>query len=126
MRVRGPVFIMDDAGAESSLHWDQRTQSFIHIATYGFGAATVGLRTAQSLTGPWSGWEEIYRPPELESPRPFIYSAIAHPELTGQDPADLIMTYATNSFEFGDLFTEHGSKHLYWPRVIKVRLHSLR
>ena len=39
----GPVFVIDNAGAESSLHWDQRTLSFIHIATYGFGAATIGF-----------------------------------------------------------------------------------
>ena len=117
----GPVFVIDDAGAESSLHWDQGTRSFIHIATYGFGAATIGMRTSPALTGPWSSWVEIYRPPELEMPRPFIYSAIAHSELTAPDPAGLIVTYATNSFEFGDLFTEHGRKHLYWPRVITVK-----
>ena len=118
----GPVFVINDAGAESSLHWDQRTQSFIHIATYGFGAATIGMRTAPSLTGPWSEPVEIYRPPELAGPQPFVYSAIAHPELEGSDPDDLIVTYATNSFEFSDLFSEHGSEHLYWPRVISIRL----
>lgn len=118
----GPVFVINDAGAESSLHWDQRTQSFIHIATYGFGAATIGMRTAPSLTGPWSEPVEVYRPPELAGPQPFVYSAIAHPELEGSDPDDLIVTYATNSFEFSDLFSEHGSEHLYWPRVISIRL----
>lgn len=122
----GPVFVIDDAGAESSIHWDERTQSFIHIATYGFGAATIGMRTAASLTGPWSDPIEIYRPPESDGPRPFVYSAIAHPELEGPDLGDLIVTYATNSFEFGDMFTEHGSKHLYWPRVITVGIGKQR
>lgn len=42
----GPVFVMDDAGAECSLHWNAHTRSFIHIASYGFGASTIGLRTA--------------------------------------------------------------------------------
>jgi hypothetical protein len=118
----GPAFVIDDAGAESSLHWDQRIQSFIHIATYGFGAATIGMRTAPALTGPWSDPVQIYRPPESDGPRPFVYGAIAHPELQGPDTDDLIVTYATNSFEFGDLFTEHGSAHLYWPLVITVRI----
>lgn len=122
----GPVFVIDDAGAESSLHWDQRTESFIHIATYGFGAATIGMRTARSLTGPWSDPIEVYRPPESDSPRPFVYSAIAHPELESPSPDDLIVTYATNSFEFEDMFTEYGSKHLYWPRVISVNLGEKR
>ena len=118
----GPVFVIDDAGSESSVHWDQRTQSFIHVTTYGFGAATVGMRTAPALTGPWSNPLEVYRPPELDGPRPFIYGAIAHPEIQGPDPADLIVTYATNSFEFGDLFTKNGAKHLYWPRVITLKV----
>ncbi len=122
----GPALVIDDAGAECSLHWDQQTQSFIHIATYGFGAATIGMRTAPALTGSWSEPVELYRPPESDSPRPFVYSAIAHPELTGREPGDLIVTYATNSFEFGDMFTEHGSKHLYWPRVITVRVGGQR
>jgi hypothetical protein len=120
----GPVFVIDNAGAESSLHWDQRTLSFVHIATYGFGAATIGMRTAPALTGPWSNQVEIYRPPELGGSRPFIYSAIAHPELQSPDSADLIVTYATNSFEFGDMFTEYGSKNLYWPRFITVKVGS--
>ena len=122
----GPVFVIDDAGAESSLHWDQRTQSFIHIATYGFGAATIGMRTAPALPGPWTNPLEIYHPPELSGSRPFIYGAIAHPEIQGPDSADLIVTYATNSFEFGDMFTEYGSKHLYWPRVITVKVGNQR
>lgn len=122
----GPVFVINDAGAESSIHWDERTRSFIHIATYGFGAATIGMRTAQSLTGPWGDPVEIYRPPESDGPQPFVYSAIAHPELEGSDPGDLIVTYATNSFEFGDMFTEHGSEHLYWPRVVTVRIGKQR
>jgi len=118
----GPVFVIDDAGAEGSLHSDQRTQTFIHVATYGFGAATIGMRTAPALTGPWSNQAEIYRPPESDGPQPFVYGAIAHPELKGPEPGDLIVTYATNSFEFANLLTEYGSKHLYWPRVITVNV----
>ena len=122
----GPVWIIDDAGAESSIHWDRRTRSFIHIATYGFGAATIGMRTAPALTGPWSHQVDIYRPPESDGPRPFVYGAMAHPELKGPEADDLIVTYASNSFEFADLFTEHGSKNLYWPRVITLKIGSQR
>jgi hypothetical protein len=118
----GPAFVLDDAGAECSLHWDERSGSFIHIASYGFGASTIGLRTAPALTGPWSSQVVVYRPPESDDPQPFVYAAKAHPELVGPDAADLIVTYATNSFEFGDLFTQEGAHSLYWPRVVLVRL----
>ena len=118
----GPAFVLDDAGSECSLHWDERTGSFIHIASYGFGASTIGLRTAPELTGPWSSAVVVYQPPESNGPRPFVYAAKAHPELVGPDAADLVITYATNSFEFGDLFTEQGARSLYWPRFVLVRV----
>jgi len=118
----GPAFVLDDAGSECSLHWDERLGSFVHIASYGFGASTIGLRTAPGLTGPWSRPVVVYRPPESDGPRPFVYAAKAHPELVGPDAADLVVTYATNSFEFGDLFTQEGAHSLYWPRVVLVRI----
>lgn len=116
----GPTFVLADAGAEGSLHWDERSGSFIHIASYGFGASTIGLRTAPALTGPWSSPIVVYRPPESKGPRPFVYAAKAHPELVGPNAADLIITYATNSFDFGDLFMPQGEQSLYWPRFILV------
>mgnify|MGYP005839008705 CR=1 FL=1 len=118
----GPAFVLDDAGAECSLHWDTRTKSFIHVASYGFGATTIGLRTAQALTGPWSPPMMVYRPPESDDPHPFVYAAKAHPELIGPHPNDLIVTYATNSFEFADLLTKRDERTLYWPRFVAVRV----
>lgn len=117
----GPAFVMEDAGAECSLHWDPRTKAFIHVASYGFGATTIGLRRARALTGPWSSPVTVFRPPESDGPRPFVYAAKAHPELAGPDATDLVVTYATNSFEFGDLFTKQGERFLYWPRFVVVR-----
>jgi len=78
-----PTFVMDDAGAECSIHWDPRAKSFIHVASYGFGASTIGLRTARALTGPWSSPVIVYRPPESDGLQPFVYAAKAHPELAG-------------------------------------------
>ena len=119
----GPDFILEDAGPECSLHWDRRTQSFLHIASYGFGASTIGMRTAPSYLGPWTHPLYIYRPPESNAPRPLVYAAKAHPELRGPSENDLLITYATNSFVFGDLFTPEGQRFLYWPRFVILRLH---
>ncbi len=114
----GPTFVLDDAGAECSLHWDAQRGRYLHVASYGFGATTIGVRFAPALTGPWSSPTVVYRPPESTGPRPFVYAAKAHPELTANRAGDLVVTYATNSFEFADLFTPQGASALYWPRVV--------
>jgi hypothetical protein len=119
---RGPSFVFDDAGSECSLHWEPRTRSFVHVASYGFGASSIAVRTAPALTGPWTSPIVVYRPPESDGPKPFVYAARAHPELAGPDAADLVVTYATNSFEFTDLLSKQGERFLYWPRVVAVRL----
>jgi hypothetical protein len=117
----GPVFVLDDAGAECSLHRDPQTGTYLHVATYGFGATDIGVRTAPALTGPWSEPRIVFRPPESDGPRPFVYAAKAHPELVGLQPGDLLVTYATNSFTFADLFSDEGERSLYWPRFVAVR-----
>jgi len=92
------------------------------VASYGFGATEIGLRTALAPTGPWSAPAFVYRPPESDRPRPFVYAAKAHPELVGPEPTDLVVTYATNSFAFADLLTKQGEQILYWPRFVAVRI----
>jgi hypothetical protein len=122
----GPMEIMDDAGAENSLHWDTRLGAFVHVASYGFGASEVGLRTAPALTGPWTAPRIVYRPPESDGARAFVYAAKAHPEVSGIGANELVITYAVNSFDFADLLTERGEASLYWPRVVRVDLARMR
>jgi hypothetical protein len=56
----------------------------------------------------------IYRPVEYNRPNVMLYAAKAHPQLTG---ADLVLTYATNTFQF----SEHLSDSLiYYPRFVRL------
>jgi hypothetical protein len=110
--ARRPVF--EPGQSELSIHLDPVTQQFLEVQTAGFGAADVVMRAARSLTGPWSGTRMLYRPPEYYRPNVMIYAAKAHPELTG---ADLIVTYATNSFRFADHVSD---SLLYYPRFVRL------
>lgn len=116
----GPVFVLDDAGAECSLHFDRSSGRYVHVASYGFGSTTIGLRTAPELTGPWTPPRTIYRPPESGLERPFVYAAKAHPEL--ETPGGLLVTYAVNCFDFSGLLAAEGERALYWPRAVLVSL----
>ncbi|MBL0170326.1 MAG: DUF4185 domain-containing protein [Gemmatimonadaceae bacterium] len=115
----GPTAVMDDAGAECSIHWDAQRHVFVHVASYGFGATTIGLRTAPAITGPWTAPMTVYRPPESDAAQPFVYAAKAHPTLTGPG-GDLLVTHVANSFTFADLLSVSGQRTLYWPRMTAV------
>ena len=89
---RRPLFEHGQSGA--SIHVDQVTQRYIAVHSVGFGRAEVSMRAAPTLTGPWSGPQMVYRPPEYYQPKAGIHSAQAHPELAG---GDLVLTYVTNA-----------------------------
>jgi hypothetical protein len=96
------------------VHFDKATERFIGVQGRGFGPADVMMRAAPTLEGPWSAPQLVYRPPEYYRPNVMIYACKAHPELTG---SDLVLTYATNTFKFG----EHKTDSLiYYPRFVRL------
>jgi hypothetical protein len=122
-----PAVVMDDAGSEASLQHldlvDGTGATWIHVASRGFGKTTIAVRRAPALTGPWSAPTDAFTPPESNGTEPFVYAAKAHSELSAGDPAELVATYATNSFTFADLLTDQGMESLYWPRFVRLMLH---
>jgi hypothetical protein len=118
--THAPVAVLDDAGPECSLHFDAGKGQWVHVASHGFGASTVAIRTAPAITGPWSTPVDVFTPPESYGAHPFVYAAKAHPELVSRTAGALVVTYATNSFTFSDLFTPDGIAHLYWPRFAEI------
>ncbi|QQE13627.1 DUF4185 domain-containing protein [Planctomycetota bacterium] len=115
---REPAIVIDDAAPESSLHYDSTTKQYIHIASYGFGETTIGYRTSSALTGPWSKPTMIFSPPEGAEENIFVYAAKAHPELKTDQPNQLLITYATNSMNFADIFKPEKEKTLYYPQFV--------
>ena len=109
---RWPLF--ENGQSELTIHQDPSTGQFLAVQTQGFGPADIMLRAAPALTGPWTAPRMVYRPPEYYAPDIMIYAAKAHPELTG---ADLVLTYATNSFDFGRHLSD---SLLYYPRFVRL------
>ena len=110
---RWPLF--ENGQSELTIHRDRTTGQFLAVQTQGFGPADIMLRGAPTLTGPWTAAPRmLYRPPEYYRPDIMIYAGKAHPELAG---ADLVLTYATNSFEFGRVVAD---SLLYYPRFVRL------
>ncbi|MCH9681259.1 MAG: DUF4185 domain-containing protein [Deltaproteobacteria bacterium] len=118
---RPPAVVIDDIGAECSVHFEPRTNAYLHVASRGFGATTIAVRTAPALTGPFTAAQQVFTPAESLEPEPFVYAAKAHPQLVTDDPQELLITYATNTFDFWALFSEPGLTR-YWPRFVRLRL----
>jgi len=108
---RWPLF--ENGSSELSLHFDALTQQYLVIQAAGFGPADIVIRNSPQLTGPWTSPRMVYRPGEYSRPNVMIYAAKAHPELAG---ADLVVTYATNSFQFADAVAD---SMIYYPRFVR-------
>jgi hypothetical protein len=109
---RWPLF--ENGQSELTIHWDQATERFLEVQSLGIGSADVVMRAAPALTGPWSAPRMVYRPSEYYRPHVMIYAAKAHPELSG---ADVVLTYATNTFEFAEHLTD---SLVYYPRFVRL------
>jgi hypothetical protein len=112
LEVPQPLFY--ECQTEFSVHYEVLLNQFLEIQTVGFGKADLGFRLADSVTGRWSSIERFYRPEEYNISDVMIYAAKAHPHLIG---ADLVLTYATNSFNFDKLV---ASDNLYYPRFLRA------
>lgn len=85
------------------------------VSVDGFGATNVVVRTASAPEGPWSEPRVLYRPPESDRSGVLVYSAKAHPHLSGGAP---LITYCSNHEDFATLTSDMS---LYFPRFIRPR-----
>ena len=106
--------IFDQGQSELTIHYDEVLGKFIAVQTVGFGPAYVAMRSAESLTGPWTSPQQIYMPPEYDRQNAMIYAGKAHPRLRG---AETVLTYTTNSFEFAEHFSDPS---IYYPRFVRL------
>ena len=109
-----PEPILRGAQTEFTVHRDPEHGPFVMTHTKGFGAAVIEQCFADRPEGPWSESVVVYRPDEMSVKDVMIYAAKAHPQLRG---ADLVLTYATNSFDFGAMAS---SPTLYYPRFVRL------
>jgi hypothetical protein len=108
----------EDGQTELTVHHDEARGAWIEVQTEGFGASDIGLRTAEDLRGPFSDLETFYHPPESDREDTIVYAGKGHPALAG---ADLVVTYASNSLDFGTLVADTS---LYFPRFVRVTLRA--
>jgi hypothetical protein len=116
-----PRVVIFEGATEASLHLDAALGRWVYVASRGFPASSIAVRTAPRPEGPWSPPAVLFTPPESRQPGAFVYAAKAHPELTA---VGLAVTYADNSFDFADLLDPAREARLYWPHFATLRLRA--
>jgi len=88
-------------------------------------SSKIVLRTAPSLTGPWTEGQVIYQVPEMQPGNPdydkdtFCYAAKEHPEF---ERGDLVFTYVCITMAVEKLPKE---LNLYFPQVVRMPMPPL-
>ncbi len=106
-------------GAATEMSVSPLGRGFAAVYSAPFLSPDILVRTAPAPEGPWSEARAVYRAPDAGWKKGyFCYAAKAHPELAS-GPNELVITYACNAQDFGDLFRD---LRLYWPRFVRVTL----
>jgi hypothetical protein len=114
----------DDSGAaaptglraltEFTVHHDERADRFLAVQMVDLKDARLEIRSAPTLTGPWSA-PVVYRPPQAGDPDVNIYAGKAHPDI--RDERGILVTYATNG---ATLATVLDRESLYYPHCLRL------
>lgn len=107
----------EDIGSEFSVSFVPGLRRWVTVYSPATLAPEIRIRWAESPTGAWSEPQTVYRCPDVQPGRHvFCYAAKAHPELSAPD--ELLVTYATNSFEWSEVLND---ARLYVPRFVRLQ-----
>jgi hypothetical protein len=110
-----PLFSV--APTEYSVSYVPGIKQYAAVFTEGGIYGKIMVRLAPKPEGPWGPAVKVYDCPDRDwHEKTYSYAAKAHPELS-KNPNELIVTYATNSMDFSDPFTD---ARIYWPRFVKL------
>ncbi|HMP02298.1 MAG TPA: DUF4185 domain-containing protein [Gemmatales bacterium] len=109
-------YLTSDMASEGSVSPLPGGRGYVLIYQADFLVPEIMARTAPEPWGPWSRAVKLYRCPEAAwDRRIFCYAAKGHPQLTTE--TELVISYATNSFDFWHVASD---ARLYFPHFIRV------
>ncbi len=107
----------DDLGAEFSVSYLPKMRRYLLVYSPADLSPVIKVRFAPTPVGPWSEAAVAYVCPEpSRHSSVFCYAAKGHPEISAGE--ELLVTYATNSFEFRQLLSD---ARLYFLCFVRLR-----
>lgn len=114
--------IMKTGASEMSVRYHPELKKWVAVMVDPqLFSSKVLLRTAPSMTGPWTDGDVIYQIPIMQKndpkydPDTFCYAGKEHPEF--EKSGDLIFTYVCNTMKPKKLETE---PNIYFPQVVSM------
>ena len=109
-------------GTEGSITWLPGYKLWVYVYSPPLDA-TIQIRAARTLTGPWSDPQSLYTCPDPQrNPRIFCYAAKGR--ILPGTRNELLVSYATNSFEMLPDVT--ADAEIYQPRFVRVTFEPAR
>lgn len=109
-------------GTEGSITWLPGHKLWVYVYSPPLDA-TIQIRAARTLTGPWSDPQALYTCPDPQrNPRIFCYAAKGR--ILPGTRNELLVSYATNSFEMLPDVT--ADAEIYQPRFVRVTFEPAR
>lgn len=109
--------LFEGCPTEYSVSYVPGIKQYAAVYTEGGIFGNIMVRFAPRPEGPWGEPIRAFECPDKHwHEKTYSYAAKAHPELA-TSPNELIVTYATNSTRFPDLFED---ARLYWPRFVRL------
>lgn len=116
-----PLF--EGIATEFSVSYIPGIKQYAAVYTEGGIYGNILVRLAPKPEGPWGEPVKVFDCPDKRwHEKTYSYAAKAHPELS-KSPNELIVTYATNSMHFPDLFDD---ARIYWPRFVRLTVTSYK
>ena len=108
--------ISNEMASEGSVTYIPALKHYALVYTQSGLSDKIRVRSAPNAWGPWSQPATVYTCADMSwDKRIFCYAAKAHGEQTRAN--ELIITYASNSFDFWHVASD---ARLYWPRFVRV------
>ncbi len=109
--------LFEGCPTEYSVSYLPGVKQYAAVYTEGGIFGNIMVRLSPNPEGPWGEPIKAFDCPDKHwHEKTYSYAAKAHPELS-KSPNELIVTYATNSMHFPDLFDD---ARLYWPRFVRL------
>ncbi len=116
--------VMEHGNTEMTVRYHPERKQWLAVMNDpALSAGRIMLRTAPSLTGPWSDGEVIYQVPEMQKGTPgwdqdtFCYAGKEHPEFGNGN--SILITYTCNTKKVKKLESNLG---IYFPKAVRIAL----